>query len=1075
MVASSITTFLNIKFQHKRLLEQVLKEIGNPLKENNPYLCYSKTTHFARLVILPGGRENDLIYPGQEPLQRDDAQETRYYRLMFNAVFDGDLKQFVEDLVRVSPNIGSIFMHCEGYTDTAHLYQYLTDRRYMRTSQIFYDTFVGETVDSIRDKATLRDKIQQILDDNLHNVDVALEKVLQLSPVTQPPASDDRGAARQSLILAGIAAIVLVGAVLAILWAITPILSIAVGALIVFTVLWVFNLLKKGLQPTVYGAVNDQIDEHNERVEQGKEYYPVSMLTGREDVVVQNQFNLYLTFKGNWIERHLRLSLMIVLMYALGKGVQSAPTPGSLGGLSTVHFGHWILIDGGRRLFFITNYDGSWENYIADFVNKIFPLLDIQLMNFVGFSSEGTRNIAAFRRWLRRVQIQSDVFYSGYPFLTVRNTLRDLQINAGFPKDRSEPALHNWLKLLASPQFNQSAEQTPEHPEVLEPKLTRADWNDIQAFIVYGYGRFPYGRYLFLNIQDAEKAKKWLEGVIPLTTTVDQWDEDESKRALNYAVNIAFTNPALQKLGVEEETLKTFSREFREGIAPQPKSQDTLHPRSIILGDTGISSPRKWGVGNLGDKDTNKEVHILLMINARDDTVAENLLKTAVFASIASGAAGVTVAYTEQGWMPHDTQREVFGFHDGISNPWLEGTRYNIRHADGTRGEPLKVSDKVMIKEGKHERREILLDRDVVIRTGEFILGYPNEYKQLPLTPLVWNDPNKLLKPFAASGSPSDLHGVKDLGRNGSYMVYRKLQQDVQEFWNYIAQQASVTANGTPDTQDMQKIAAKIVGRWPSGVPLVLSPDHDDYDLAAKAKGNNSLLNNFHYRPTDEQGLSCPFGSHLRRGNPRDSLIDDKPQESIHNSNLHRIMRRAVAFGKLPDHQIDPDYFKKNGAPLKVTYDGSNYPEDKDGVGIHFFGINTNIQQQFEFIQQAWNNNAHFNGMYENKDALTGDNVETIRAAVPAASLPGAAASAQGVVMAEVPDARAETVVAKYAEQGVKPARLQAGSMTIPEEPIRERLDDIHRFVNVKGGAYLFLPSISAMKYFAQLPPAPKA
>ncbi|MBC8171574.1 MAG: hypothetical protein H7X77_07865 [Anaerolineae bacterium] len=1060
MPASSITTFLNIKFGHKRELEKLLKEVGNPIKEANPHLQFSPATHFARLVILPGINE-PVCYPGQEPSEPDDKAETRHYRLMLNAVFDGDDRQFVQTMIDLSPGLDQIFGYCEGYSGAAGLYDYLTNRKHLRQSQIFYDTFYGETVESINGKADQRIKMQNIFDEN--PLDIALQKILQLSPINTPYVTDDTGSARQNLILTGLVAIILLGATGVILWSITPLLAIAFGVIVAGVVLWVVNIAAiQGLKPSAYGAVEDEIAEHDELLNSPTEYYPVSMLTGREDVVVQNQFNLYLTFKGGWIERHLRLFLMIVLMYVLGKSTQIWRTPGSLGGLTTVHFGHWIVIDGGRRLFFITNYDGSWETYIADFVNKIYKLLDVQLINFIGFSGEGTRNIAAFRRWLRRVQIQSDVFYSGYPLLTVRNTVLDRQIDANFPKstDSHDPKVKDWLKLLGSPQFNQPGKEPAKDPRIsLQPRLTKADWHDIQAFIVYGYGNFAYGRYLFLNIHDAEKAKIWLASVIPLITNVAQWDENEAHHALTYAVNIALTNPALEKLSVEDETLKTFSREFREGIAPEPKgredNKDLLHPRSIILGDTGSSAPWNWRVGNPADRGTDREIHILLLFSAVNDEIVDNLLKNAALASIFNGSAGVSLVFTEQGWMPMQTGREAFGFHDGISNPWVEGTRYNIRHRDGSRGEPLKIGEKQIIKEDKDgSQRVIGLDYDPVVRTGEFILGYPNEYGQLPLTPLVWNDTSSLLKPFATDDAPASLNGVKDLGRNGSYLVYRKLHQDVEGFWGYMTSQAKQNPDGTPDTQDAVKLAAKMVGRWPSGVPLTLSPEHDDYERAKEAGYNNSLLNNFHYRMKDElnddQGLRCPFGSHLRRGNPRDSLVDDNRAESHHNSNLHRIMRRAVAFGKLPDHQLDPDYFQNHGAPLTITYALSDqYPADPDGVGIHFFGINSNIQQQFEFIQQAWDNNARFNGMYDNKDPLTGDNVQPLSEAVRL---------------------RAN---AKFAEQGVDQVRLQTSTMTIPEEPIRRRLHEIPRFVNVKGGAYLFIPSIAALKYFAQLPPKP--
>jgi hypothetical protein len=180
--------------------------------------------------------------------------------------------------------------------------------------------------------------------------------------------------------------------------------------------------------------------------------------------------------------------------------------------------------------------------------------------------------------------------------------------------------------------------------------------------------------------------------------------------------------------------------------------------------------------------------------------------------------------------------------------------------------------------------------------------------------------------------------------------------------------------------------------------------------------------------------------------NPRDALFDDQdaktPEERYKNTRRHRIMRRAASFGKLPDHQVDPEYFNKNGAPLEVTYTQSKDNGLGDvSVGIHFFGINANLQQQYEFIQQAWGNSGKFNGQQDNRDPIVGENHGKLLA------------------MGAQPDA------VKYAEQDVDFSRQQPSDMIIPMEPVRERIQNLPRFVNVRGGSYLFIPSMRALRF----------
>ncbi len=490
--------------------------------------------------------------------------------------------------------------------------------------------------------------------------------------------------------------------------------------------------------------------------------------------------------------------------------------------------------------------------------------------------------------------------------------------------------------------------------------LTLEALNDLQGIILTGYGHLNHAAFLFVQVRDAAKGKAWLLQVIPETTTAKPWPvrPDGTKEKPEAVLSVGFTHRGLSALGLPAETLASFSTEFVDGIAA----------RASILGDSGESAPEKWDLGG----PTSQEIHAVLMIDAREERLLEGR-RAELRALIQKSDGGVVEVAAEEGMRPR-TQREPFGFSaDGISQPLIEGSA----------GNPMPGQ--------------------WVVRTGEFILGYLNEFDVFPPSPSVplAHDPGRLLPQFPGNAFPA----CRDLGRHGTYLVYRKLAQDVAGFWQFIEAHAEATAPAADPREKqyaMRLLAAKMMGRWPSGAPLVLSPDRDDPAL----RNDNS----FTYRPTDEDGYACPIGAHVRRVNPRDSLrrIRDSLDESFRTSNQHRLLRRGVPYG---EPLFGPMEIEHDRVPLGLQDDG--HPR-----GLHFFAINADIQRQFEFVQQTWIDNPKFNGLEDNKDPITGDNDGT-------------------------------------------------GHMTIQRRPVRRRIRNVPRFVTVKGGAYFFLPSITAMRFLA--------
>jgi len=410
--------------------------------------------------------------------------------------------------------------------------------------------------------------------------------------------------------------------------------------------------------------------------------------------------------------------------------------------------------------------------------------------------------------------------------------------------------------------------------------------DDMQGLILRGYGGLPVACFLLYGIERPDAARSFLAAVAGRLTPA-------SARPTGTALHLALTVPGLRKLGLPESAAGSFPLQVREGMV--------THHRSRILGDVDESAPEHWAFGGPGTP----AVHLMLLAYAAD---AEQL------AALVDGLSGEAEA---GGLVPVgrlDTtdigRAEHFGFHDGISQPLLEGI-HGAAHGDET------------------------------LRAGELVLGYPDEYGLYAARPLVAaeDDPAAAL-PADPEGSPRH-----DLGRNGSYLVLRQLEQDVRGFWRF-ADAAARDGAEAADPDARVRLASKLVGRWPGGAPLALSPDHDDPALKDE--------NGFHYHAQDPYGQRCPVAAHVRRTNPRDSLDPDPGSaRSIAVGNHHRILRRGRSYGpRLSVEQALAD-------------DGDDLPR-----GLYFMCLNTNLPRQFEFVQQTWARSPKFAGLYDQPDPI---------------------------------------------------------------------------------------------------------
>jgi Dyp-type peroxidase family len=297
--------------------------------------------------------------------------------------------------------------------------------------------------------------------------------------------------------------------------------------------------------------------------------------------------------------------------------------------------------------------------------------------------------------------------------------------------------------------------------------------------------------------------------------------------------------------------------------------------RAEMLGDTGQSSPEHWEKP-LGSAD----VHVVLTAISPDRTQLDAALARARAAY--ERLAGVSAIWRQDCHMLPG-EREPFGFKDGISHPAIEGS--------GIAGT------------NPHE---------VPLKAGEFVLGYPDEMSETPMIP----------QPEA-------------LGRNGSYIVFRKLQQRVGLFRQYLKANAS-------DAAGEELVAAKMMGRWRSGAPLALAATADDPSLGGDASRNNAFL----FKDDDPLGYKTPLGSHVRRVNPRDAEVAGVAR-------IHRMIRRGTAYGApLPEGTLEDDGLDR---------------------GLMFAFVGANLGRQFEFVQSEWmNDSAFFAGPSTEGDPVAG-------------------------------------------------------------------------------------------------------
>lgn len=471
----------------------------------------------------------------------------------------------------------------------------------------------------------------------------------------------------------------------------------------------------------------------------------------------------------------------------------------------------------------------------------------------------------------------------------------------------------------------------------------KVDFDDVQGLARFGFGGMHRACFYLVRIKDVAAARSWIAAAhVTTARTLDPPPET--------ALQVAFTYEGLKTLGVPSEVLDAFAPEFCSGMGGDES-------RSRRLGDVGANNPGQWRWGK-----PSHLPHLAIMMYGKEGAMEQCEVE------FKGPSWDVAFEVLERLTTSYLGDVEPFGFVDGVSQPVVDW-------------------------EGKRKIKGDQFTYSNVVSLGEFLLGYSNEYNEYTDRPLIDPSSRSASELLPALDQPQK----KDLGRNGSYLVMRQLEQDVRGFWQYMDH-----VSGS-NSEQSKRLAEAMVGREMNGSPLVPVQNQPIEGIGKDEK--DRAYNQFSY-DSDPDGVRCPFGAHIRRANPRNADFPNRVKGRI----SHLI--QTLGFGRkgIRDDLMSPTRFHR------LLRRGREYGDELSEQGLHFICLNSNIARQFEFVQGAWLMSTKFNGANDESDPLLG---------------------------------------------------LTKSFSRPRENGLRERCNDLPQFVTVRGGAYFFLPSVRALRYFA--------
>jgi Dyp-type peroxidase family len=482
------------------------------------------------------------------------------------------------------------------------------------------------------------------------------------------------------------------------------------------------------------------------------------------------------------------------------------------------------------------------------------------------------------------------------------------------------------------------------HPP--EPGNLLLDVDEVQGNILAGFSK-DFQTNIYLTITNVKAFQLWLKAVIPLIATTAQVlafnrlfkavrsRQQRPPKVKATWINIAFSHHALEE--IEKEVPGLLSPDFVDQAFV-----DGLQKRSATLGDE--TTPGKpgnvdtWKIG--GPKN---EADVILIVASDDPKDLDEEVR-GLLASL-QGVKQLKNSPDHGATLPaslHLQGHEHFGYLDGVSQPGIRGHVSN------------DPTDVLTPRQNPNDRGQGKPGQDLLL-PGEFVFGYPTQ-----------------------DGKSADLsvpgpvsNAGPDWAKNGSFLVFRRLNQDVFGFHTFLNKQAK--ANGFADAD---QLGAHLVGRWRSGAPVLREPAQDAPLLGkddcannnfefqdatppinAKVTPSDCLDSTFPPSPGDKTGARCPFAGHIRKAYPRDDVSPSIPGLGEPSTQTHRLLRRGIPFGKA-----------STSTPNDPHDDGQH---DR---GLLFLAYQTSIHDHFEFVTENWVNKPNFKDTNSGFDPVLGQN-----------------------------------------------------------------------------------------------------
>ncbi|GAL84832.1 hypothetical protein MYP_2060 [Sporocytophaga myxococcoides] len=412
----ALTVYANIKPDMIEQLRSKLYEIHTPPNniETNPIVPFKRisTIHFSRFVILDEAKDlkGNTIRPA----------------LVFSTNYDKPLSRHIEELVQIAGDgLEEIYQHCEGFERGDNLISFI--KKHKIPCAAFYKGSPYRSVPRILREAQLREDIANFIDkqvksDKSINASALRNKIVEYVN-NEKQYSWIRNNENPSLI-----------------WKVWFQVS---------KIFCILILAPVAIFAAICAIIPIRIKERQDSSEKNVlEDDKILKLVREEDKIVQNQLTHLVDIKPGWLRLiTLKFVLFIINLLAIYKY-----NKGELGSIPSIHFARWVIIDNGRRLLFFSNFDGSWENYLGDFVDIAAVGLTGVWSNTVDFPKtkflifEGATDEQKFKTWTRAHQIPTQVWYSAYKLLSVQNINNNSAIRKGLFEEMSDKEIKEWLK-----------------------------------------------------------------------------------------------------------------------------------------------------------------------------------------------------------------------------------------------------------------------------------------------------------------------------------------------------------------------------------------------------------------------------------------------------------------------------------------------------------------------------------------------------------------------------------------------------------------------------------------------------